>query len=74
MHFYLKFTNSSLIGILDVLLTDAMLVTTENPGPLQYQSQIHAKCGTMTPGSNRVLSYQTLGKFVHSSLVQFIRE
>ena len=34
MHFYLKLANNNHIGILDVLLTDTKLVTTENPGLL----------------------------------------
>ena len=32
MHFYLKLANNNHIAILDLLLTEAMLVTTENPG------------------------------------------
>ena len=55
MDLYLKFANNKHIGILDVLLTETMLVTTENPGPLPSRTQIRhiqAKFGTTTPACN----------------------
>ena len=52
MHFYLKLAKNNRIGILYMLLTETMFVTTENPGPLLLRSQIlqiRAECG---PGRN----------------------
>ena len=40
MHFNLKLANNNHIGILDVLLTEIMLVTTENSGLLPSRSHI----------------------------------
>ncbi len=51
MHFYLKLANSNHVGILDVLLTETKLVTTENPGllPLRvHVRQIRTESGTTT--------------------------
>ena len=58
MHLYLKLANNNHIGITDVLLTETLLVTTENPGPLPlwpHIRQIRAEylgpveSGTTTP-------------------------
>ena len=45
MHFYLKLANNNHIGIFDVFVTETMLVTTENSGPLPLQSQIRSNLG-----------------------------
>ena len=40
MHFYLKLANNNDIGILDVLVTETMLLMPVNSGPLPLRSQI----------------------------------
>ena len=50
MHFYLKLANNNHIGIFDILPTETMLVTTENPGPLPLLSQIRQIHAESEPG------------------------
>ena len=48
--FYLKLVNNNHIGILDVLLTETMLVTTDNPGPLPLRFLIRQSRAESGPG------------------------
>ena len=58
MHFYLKLANNYHIGIFDGALTETMLVTTENPGPLPLRSQIRQSHAESMPG--RIWDHGTL--------------
>ena len=52
MNLYLNLANNNHTGILYGLLTETMLVTSGNPGPLPLRSkirQIRAESGTTTP-------------------------
>ena len=59
MGFYLKLANTNHTGILDVLLTETILVITQNPCMPKFSRFVQnlglADSGTTTPGSNPVL-------------------
>ena len=57
MHLCVKLANNNHIGILDVLLTEAMIVVTENPSPLSLLSQIQHKVAESGPG--RIWAHST---------------
>ena len=65
MHFYLKIANTNHIGILDVLLTETMLVTMQNPCLLPLWSQIRRN--RAESGPSRFLDHLTGSELTHPS-------